>query len=361
MSDSPLTNLFGSGLIGIVLASTLFGLYSAQAYSYFNYYTKDRLWFKLLVVFIWVVLSLEYALTLRAIYKYLIDDFGLTGELAVASWEWLSYVLLTSVTSICVQLFFARRLFYLLRNKYARYILLVGISTLSVVNFVFGVYVTARCLILKFFANFVVITWGVDLWLGANVACDILITLSMLYGLHTSRTGIKSTNHLINRLMTYSIQTGAVTSITEIFCLAAYTASGFHFGHILVVFPLSGLYATSFLANLHARAPNTPGLTRVKGLVVTDGDVVEMNQAMSFASFSDGTKVGNIGLFLNSKKKTATSHSIGFGHNNNKTKGSIDGPIHKYLDDTISEEDMIVKPARVHTGSSYESDAGSIV
>ncbi|KIK66645.1 hypothetical protein GYMLUDRAFT_909272 [Collybiopsis luxurians FD-317 M1] len=248
MVSSNISNLFGSGLVGIVLAATLFGLYSAQVYSYFNYYSKDKLWMKLLVVGLWVVLSLEYSLTLHAIYKYLIDDFGVSSEVAVASWDWLSYVLLTSITSVCVQLFFARRLFYLLHNQYAKWILLVAISTFSIINFIFGVYVTARCLVLKLFSSFTVITWGIDLWLGANVACDVCITLGMLYGLQTSRTGIKSTDRLINKLMAYSVQTGAVTSITEIFCLAAYSASGFHFGHILVVFPLSGLYATSLLA-----------------------------------------------------------------------------------------------------------------
>jgi len=60
--------------------------------------------------------------------------------------------------------------------------------------------------------------------------------------------------------MAYSIQTGGATSVTEIICLVTATTTGFHFGHILVVFPLAGLYCISFLANLHARTPNAPGI-----------------------------------------------------------------------------------------------------
>ncbi|KIK67740.1 hypothetical protein GYMLUDRAFT_36501 [Collybiopsis luxurians FD-317 M1] len=338
MAPSSISSVFGSGLIGIVLAATLFGLYSAQVYSYFNYYAKDRLWMKLLVVGIWVVLALQYSLNLHAIYTYLIDDFGLDPKLAVASWDWLSYVLLTSVTSICVQLFFARRLFHLLHNKFAKWSLLVVITTLSLIGFIFGCYMTARTIKMKLFSSFTAVTWGIDLWLGANVACDICITLGMVYALHTSRTGIRSTDRLINKLMAYSIQTGAVTSFTEVFCLATYTAAGFHFGHILVVFPLSGLYATSFLANLHARIPNTPGLTMSKGLVITDSEV-EMSPGRSFGT-SNGTKT------TDSQPTFTTGKRLKMSFNNS------------FMDDSLPDEDMLVK---VPTPAHNAYDTGAVV
>jgi len=72
-----------------------------------------------------------------------------------------------------------------------------------------------------------------------------------------------------------SVQTGALTSFTEIACLVTFSVAGYHYGHVVVVFPLSGLYATSFLANLLSRAPNTPGIIYGGG-VVTGSDMTTM-------------------------------------------------------------------------------------
>ncbi|KAF5387511.1 hypothetical protein D9757_006536 [Collybiopsis confluens] len=338
-----ISSVFGAGLVGITLAATLFGIYCAQTYSYFNYYPKDRLWQKLLVVGIWISLALEYALNLHAIYTYLIDDFGLNPKLAVANWDWVSYVLLTSVTAFGVQLFFARRLFYLLHNKIAKWILVVVISSLSLLSLISGTFMTAKSIQLRLFSSFTQVTWGIDLWLGANVACDIFITLGMVFALHTSRTGIKSTDRLINKLIAYSIQTGAITSVVEIFCLATFTASGFHYGHILVIFPLSGLYATSFSANLHARIPNAEGVSIPRGVVITDGDV-EMSTSLGtgFTSSSGGTR-------------TATSTFQG-----NKIKMSFNERNgNSFLDYSLPDEDVLVKaPTAAHNAYDH---AGTVV
>ncbi|KAJ3898066.1 hypothetical protein F5879DRAFT_995196 [Lentinula edodes] len=318
MAPSSISSVFGSGLVGIVLAATLFGVYSSQVYSYYNNYSKDKAWMKLLVALIWVILSLQYALNLHAIYTYLIDDFGQDAKLAVANWDWLSYAVLTSVTSILVQLFFARRLFYLLRNKIAKWAVPGIISAFSLIGFIFGVFITQSSIHMKLFSSFTKITWGIDLWLGANVTCDICITLCMCYALHTSRTGIKSTDRLINKLMAYSVQTGAVTSFTEIFCLATFTASGFHFGHILVVFPLSGLYANSFLANLHARHPNTPSPP-------SSDQFIDMSVNRSYG----GSQIAKM----------------------------VFSPNDECLDETSPDADDIVKPAAPH--NAY--DAGAVI
>jgi hypothetical protein len=298
MAPSDIGSLFGAGLIGIVIASTIFGVYNVQVYSYFSHYSKDKLWIKLMVVAIWSILALQYSLDLHAIYTYLIDDFDQDTKLAVATWDWTSYVLLTSITSVTVQFFFARRLFQILHNKTAKYVAVGLILTFSLLGFTVGVYLMWQRITLHTFSAISNATWGVDVWLGANVICDLSITSFMCYTLHTNRTGVKSTDRLINKLMAYSVQTGAMTSFTEIACLVTFSVAGYHYGHVVVVFPLSGLYATSFLANLHARAPNTPGDTKrgvITGSEMTTTtmtmDISNMfrNPSASNAEFSDPT------------------------------------------------------------------------
>ncbi|KAJ4469878.1 hypothetical protein J3R30DRAFT_3713141 [Lentinula aciculospora] len=376
MAPSSITSVFGSGLVGIVLAATLFGIYSSQVYSYYNNYSKDRAWMKLLVAVIWVVLSLQYSLNLHAIYTYLIDDFGQDAKLAVADWDWLSYVLLTSITSILVQLFFARRLFYLLRNKFAQWIVPIVISIFSLIGFIFGVFMTQRTsvesqirplltcydeLILHQIQDthevvFQLYTSNRDgvsifglgrMWFAISALLYACVTRYTQVGLALRGTQIesglssvlnlfRSTDRLINKLMIYSIQTGAVTSFTEIFCLATYTASGFHFGHILVVFPLSGLYATSFLANLHSRHPNTPSPSPPTG---SDMQFIEMSVNKSHGS------------------SQATKAEITVNRNGRSLRMSVDGPIdiETTLDYTLSDSEYFVKAPH------NEYDAGTVV
>ncbi|EPT00258.1 hypothetical protein FOMPIDRAFT_1023856 [Fomitopsis schrenkii] len=250
---SPLDTIFGSALIGIILAAMVFGIFTSQLYVYFRRFGDDPRWMKALVLALWANLAFLLATNIHMIYVYLIKDWGHTDKLAYASWDWLLYVGCTSIASTGVQMFFARRIFILSRNVVVRWATASIVVVLSLIGLVVGFYAMAACYRLKKFLNFTKVTWAVDVWLGCGSACDIIIALTMCYLLHTSRTGIKRTDKLINKLMAYAIQTGAVTSIVEIICLASYTEEGFHFGHIMVVFPLGGLYATSLLANLLAR------------------------------------------------------------------------------------------------------------
>jgi hypothetical protein len=93
---------------------------------------------------------------------------------------------------------------------------------------------------LQFFQKYVEFTWGVDMWLGTASAADIVIASSMCVLLHSSRTGIKRfvsclllmcfhkltelrhfrTDRLINKLMMYSLETGALTTVVEILSMA---------------------------------------------------------------------------------------------------------------------------------------------
>ncbi|KAH9949721.1 hypothetical protein B0H21DRAFT_87468 [Amylocystis lapponica] len=255
MAASSLDTIFGAALVGIILSAVLYGIFNSQFYTYFGKYPKDTIWSKSVVVALWIVLSFQLSTNIHMIYVYLIKDFGQLNKLKYATWDWLLYVLCTSISAAGVQCFFARRVFLLTRQPIVKYLLTGVILSLSIVELVVGIYIMAQCYKIKIFLDFRQVTWGVDVWLGCGSACDILIALSMCYFLHTSRTGIRRTDRMINKLMAYAIQTGAATSITEIICLATFTGGGFHFGHILLVFPLSGLYSTSLMANLHARRP----------------------------------------------------------------------------------------------------------
>lgn len=55
--------------------------------------------------------------------------------------------------------------------------------------------------------------WNAITGLSAAAAADILIAVSLVYLLHTRCSDVKETRTLVNRLILYTIETGALTSI----------------------------------------------------------------------------------------------------------------------------------------------------
>jgi len=304
MSTVPpsLQPIIGAGLLGILLSAPLFGIYSVQSYHYFMKYPKDEIWMKFLVYFLWVALAVQYAFNIHSIYAYVIQDFGHPQLLSEPRADFITFAVIDSVCAVFVQGFFAWRLYIFIKHPILKWICAIPIVALSWLGLVSGLLLYSKGISLSLFSQLVSLTWLTDLWLGANVACDVVITFSMCITLHRSRTGIKKTDRLINKLIAYSIQTGAVTSFVEIFCLITATTTGFHFGHILVIYPLAGLYCISFLANLHARAPNATitddGIHSISfnsnSTRVTGVDISSERKPMSFPFSAPGYEMNDV-------------------------------------------------------------------
>jgi hypothetical protein len=56
------------------------------------------------------------------------------------------------------------------------------------------------------------------------------------------------TDHLLNKLIMYSIQTGLITTIGQIISMVTFSTMGWNFTHVFLSYPLGGLYCVSFLA-----------------------------------------------------------------------------------------------------------------
>jgi len=87
--------------------------------------------------------------------------------------------------------------------------------------------------------------------LGA--ASDVLITVVLCTLLHRARTGIRSSDTMINILIAFSVQTGMLTSLCAIASLIAITALPNSFIYICFYFFMGRLYCNSLLATLNVR------------------------------------------------------------------------------------------------------------
>lgn len=92
--------------------------------------------------------------------------------------------------------------------------------------------------------------------LGTAIATDVAVTSSLVFLLNSGRTGFSKTNRLINRLIFYAIQIGAITIVADavIIVLNVYIQNpNVQFSYIGVYSFVGNLYANSLLASLNAR------------------------------------------------------------------------------------------------------------
>jgi len=90
--------------------------------------------------------------------------------------------------------------------------------------------------------------------LGVGVCTDILTAGALCFFLNQLRTGMKSSDSLVDNLCNYAINTGALTSTVSVTTLILYNVlSTNNLYFVATYFILSKLYAISFMATLNTR------------------------------------------------------------------------------------------------------------
>jgi len=248
-----LNTTFGALLIGIVVSAALYGVTCTQVFFYFqNYNSSDGIVIKGTVILLLILESLHSAFSIHAIYYYTITNYFNPSALALATWSSALTIGVSGGIILVVHLFYARRVYYMSRKN----VPLVGvILLLALAHFGVNTTITARALKLKFFTKLSsksfahVVIASISLALSA----DFMIAASLSFYLHTGRSGIESTDTLINKLMAYVINNVILTSVFDIIDLI-FVITEIDNLIFLAIFQIVGnLYTNSMLATLNSR------------------------------------------------------------------------------------------------------------
>ncbi|KAI1789712.1 hypothetical protein LXA43DRAFT_1096129 [Ganoderma leucocontextum] len=208
---APLLESFACQLIGFTISTTIYGITVLQTYFYFRTYPNDKSYIKLTVGSLWILDTLGTILVAHSLYTYFVLNF--TDPLKDANLVW-SFSLENGVTTLItfvVQCYFAECLW---RFSHGNRILVGSIAMLALTSFGLGIETTAHLFIVKSIlslaSNEVLIIGG--LVQGFAALCDVLITGGLCYYLHNGRSGLTSTDSLVDKLMVFAINRGAFTT-----------------------------------------------------------------------------------------------------------------------------------------------------
>ncbi|KAF8558815.1 hypothetical protein OG21DRAFT_984905 [Imleria badia] len=245
-----LDNTFGALLIGVIIASVLYGCTCIQTWYYYTQYPSDQWYIKLLVAGVLISDSLHQIAISHAIYTYLVTDFGLFQELGNMVWSLAIQVFFNGFTTLLVQCFMATRIYRLSKKNW----LATGLAMIMVIAqfltaFVYGVKIVhldtiAEVLSLKVLSTLINAT---------AAAGDLLIAVVLFYLLQGSRTGFRKSDALINKLIIFTISTGLLTSLCAIATLICISALPHTFIYVIFYFCIGRLYCNTLLTTLNAR------------------------------------------------------------------------------------------------------------
>lgn len=249
----PLDNSLGAALIGTMISAIIYGITCLQIHLYYTKYSEnDGRATKFLVGLLWVLDTLHMVLLTIMIYHYTVTNWGDLAVLSRTTWSLEIGIIVVTLVASIVQCFFARRIWYLSEKNW---VLTGAIVFLSMFQLAFGnafMWHTNRT---QFFENAGSKTneFLMGGYLCGDIACDIVISVSMCYYLHKSRTGFKGTNSMINMLITYTIRTCLLTTIFTVGCLVTFIVFPQTMIYCALYFIACRLYANSFLSILNSR------------------------------------------------------------------------------------------------------------
>ncbi|EIW52927.1 uncharacterized protein TRAVEDRAFT_75155 [Trametes versicolor FP-101664 SS1] len=244
-----LDNTFGALLIGCFVGFIQYGWTANQCYTYFRMYPGDRLILKGLVATVLVLETFHTVLCMHIIYYYLTTNYFNPIALQEGVWSNKLLGVITGAVILASQSFFLRRVWKIGRQFRP----LVAVAAILLLGeFGFATAVTVDTFIHPTLHNSSQ-AWMNSAGVGMAVLADTLLTAALIFSLHSSRTGVRRTDSIIDLLIMYAINTGLVTGIMNLLSLIFALAMPNNLIYAGIVIVATKLYANSMMAVLNSR------------------------------------------------------------------------------------------------------------
>ncbi|KAL1715966.1 hypothetical protein EV715DRAFT_255569 [Schizophyllum commune] len=241
---NPAQIAHGPMLIGTFLNVLLYGISITQTYLYWNgYKRKDPLVIRLFVIFLFVADTAHTAFTMAYMYICLVNHYGNPLYLANANWVFSADPALTGIIGGSVQIFF----------RFKVLLIMISISSLQLARQdLCGIATAIACGFVPAFAQFQKFKVVVIIWLAASSLSDILITGSLVNHLRSHKTGFRTTDTHVDRIIRLTVQTGLITSLWALADMLLYLLDPAGW-HLMLNYALSKLYTNSLMSSLNSR------------------------------------------------------------------------------------------------------------
>ncbi|KAF8520870.1 hypothetical protein BU17DRAFT_65095 [Hysterangium stoloniferum] len=245
----------GMLFVGLILAAIFYGVTLLQTIYYYHGYPDDSSMLKSLVAVLWALDTLSVVLVIFGLYNYLITNFG--DPLAVHGliWSTSAVSIVTAVTVVIVNCRWKKTKMEILRGCNGE-IFVVKTQPIPSYTFLHDQGNIAVGLVLNSptqsdaenKSRWIIITTAIF-----ESVIDVVITTSICYLLYKARSGIRSSDQLVNRITLYVVTSGLTTATLMLTLMIAYLVSPTNMFYALINVILPHAYVNTFLATLNSR------------------------------------------------------------------------------------------------------------
>lgn len=213
-------------------------------------YKRDTPWIKYLVLYLFVVETINTGLDMHIMYEPLILRYGTSAATTYFPTLFASEPLSLVAVSTPIQLFFAWRIKVLTKSSWMATLIML----LALVSLAGGTWTAVRIVDIKLFSRKPELHSSALMWFLSSCVADIVITVVLVISLTKRRTGFVATDDAISKIIRMTVQTGMLTALFAVgdvvfFMTLPHTALNFIWD-----LALSKLYANCLLSTLNARA-----------------------------------------------------------------------------------------------------------
>ncbi|KAH8989207.1 hypothetical protein EDB86DRAFT_3081207 [Lactarius hatsudake] len=256
-------------LLGALWNWTLYGVLVVQLYVYSYNFPGDRTLLKLLVYSVFLIETLQTALTGADLYYWLVSGFGNVERLPFPHLSGFDVPIIEAIISLVVQFFFAYRIWVLSGRLRSSWFLIVCvvICLCSIAAAVTACYGGVYVYLHKKFVSGRLLKVLALTWLSGNALGDILIAGSMLFylGRRRSEGGGYFSDHALSRIVRLTVETNVLTTTVGIISLLMVAIFPDKRWFICPTAILGKLYSNTLLVSLNNRISLREGHRAVVG------------------------------------------------------------------------------------------------
>ncbi|KAJ7354357.1 hypothetical protein DFH08DRAFT_43342 [Mycena albidolilacea] len=242
---------FGALELGVLFSVFLFGVLTVQVYLYFVRYPKDPRGFKWMVAMVWI-LDLGHTIAIcHCIYTITVTKYGqptiitlppksldisifLSGFIGPLEQGWFTYRLYRFTKTLPLPIFCA--ILSLLRLGGS-----TGLFAISLAGPTIQSYLIRE-------------KWLIEAVIIVGASVDVILAVALCYHLSFWRkAGFRRTSRLVNQLMTWTIETGAITCIGAVTLLLTFLKMKNNLVYGGVFFLMAQFFSNSLLFSLNSR------------------------------------------------------------------------------------------------------------
>ncbi|KAH9956591.1 hypothetical protein BC827DRAFT_744000 [Russula dissimulans] len=244
----PIARVTAPILFGPMINWALYGVLCVQTYVYSYNFPDDRRLLKFLAYFVFLMETVQTALTGADVYYWFMAGFGDFDGLKKSRFSPIDIPTMDAFISLIVQVFFGYRIWTLNKRLWWLCLIIAALSVAQATGALWGGLKSAAL------GKYAIIKPSLYLWLIGSAVVDILIAVAMTFLLKQTRGNEnRVSSYVLPRVVRLTIETNTLTATVAILSFALYIGFPNEIYYVCPTGVIGKLYSNTLFVTLNNR------------------------------------------------------------------------------------------------------------